>query len=293
MIYWSDLSESDVEQSKKVAEDIIILIDQGRYENLLPYLSEKKIDFTGLHWINRDTLIDTLRAISKGKEFLNLELSGYRFDDFLQSYTENKIIEEVYRVFDNHSIIIHAIYQNRGEREDGLLVLRKMKDQWKVFGLYGFGVPFHSLSEHSGSEYKYRKEDFPAAGMIIPVPSDFSEKQNQENQVNFLLTGETERDAVFQVMIDEPKQKMYFYTYKLVEFNNQHYDMSELTVRYLPYGILFEYIVVDPYGTKNKGITVGFENKGKSVIIQFYSFLDVFQKREGEIEWVFSNIELY
>jgi hypothetical protein len=49
-------------------------------------------------------------------------------------------------------------------------------------------------------------------------------------------------------------------------------------------------MVTDPYGTKNKGITMGMKSNDKMVVIQFYAFFDVFTERQQKILQVFNNI---
>jgi hypothetical protein len=140
------------------------------------------------------------------------------------------------------------------------------------------------------SEKGFRIEKIPEAGLEIPVPGDFSKPERTEGQVIFSLQESTDRDAVFQVLIDEVKAKVHYYTYKFVEFSNQQYDLSDLVVRYLPNGILFEYTVIDSYGIKNKGITMGMQSRDKMVIIQFYAFYDIYVERKQQIMQVFNNI---
>jgi hypothetical protein len=140
-------------------------------------------------------------------------------------------------------------------------------------------------------EEGFRIEKIPEAGIGLPVPEDFSKPERAEGQVIFSLRDKTERDAVFQVLVDELKAKVHYYTYKFVEFSNQQYDLSDLVVRYLPDGILFEYIVTDLAGVRNKGITLGMQNQGKMIIIQFYAFQDVYQKLEKQIMHVFNHID--
>ena len=67
--------------------------------------------------------------------------------------------------------------------------------------------------------------------------------------------------------------------------------MSYLFVRYIPTGILYEYEVVDPGGTKNKGITVGIEKGTKVILIQYYSFIDVYKQIKKQVDYSLANIK--
>ncbi len=291
-VFWSDLSHFDVEEAIQTADRFIRGIETGHSDSLSGFLAGSPINFGGDQWLDGEVVLDRLLALTPDKSFVDLKLHGYRFDDFLENYTSSDIIRVVYRVFDNHSVIIHALYDHQSRREDALLIMKKNKEGWKITGIAGFGMPFSDVDKRTIPGTTFRNEKLHTADLILPVPGDFSKADYQENQVNFYLKGQTERDAVFQVMVDERKQKMYFYTYKLVEYNHQHYELSDLIVRYLPFGILFEYTVVDLYGIKNKGITVGLETRDRSVIIQFYSLIDIYYERKEEVDYVFRNIVL-
>ena len=108
----------------------------------------------------------------------------------------------------------------------------------------------------------------------------------------FFYEGSSGRDAVFQIMTDQISGRIYFYTFKFVEHNNQQFKLSNLIVRYVPAGIMYEYEVIDSDGIKNKGITVGIENERKAVLIQFYAFMEVYKNMQKQIDYTLANIKL-
>ncbi len=289
-IFWSDLTRQDVQQAVEESRSLFSKVEIGNREVLAKYPTEDSIYVGEQSWFSRDLFLDMLVERTQEISLQNIQLTGYRFDDFLEQYNQNEILEKVYPIFDNHSVLIRMSYQNNRIQERVIMVMIKKRDQWTITGFHGFGIFPETPPGEDFPMKKYRMEKIMEAGITFPVPADFSEADKSENQVNFYLEGETERDAVFQVLIDEFKAKVYYYTYKFVEFSNQQYELSELVVRYLPFGILFEYTVTDPYGTRNKGITVGLKSDNKMVVIQFYAFYDIFQLRKGEIMPVFDHI---
>ncbi len=290
-IFWSDLTREDVLQAVETGQIFFSDLQMGKRDSLKYFISEDSI-YVGAHrWIDRDLFLDMATERAEKISFQNMQLTGYRFDDFLDNYDQNEILEKVYPVFDNHSVLILMNYQFNRSMEQALLVLKKNDSQWTISGFHGLGLYPENTSVQELSRHEFRMEKIGEAGIVIPIPIDFSDADRLEDQVNFYLPGETERDAVIQVLIDELKAKVYYYIYKFVEFSNQQYELSDLVVRYLPFGILFEYTVMDSNGSKNKGITVGLESENKMVVIQLYAFYDVFQRREEEFLKVFNYLE--
>jgi hypothetical protein len=290
-IFWSELTREDVLQAIQTSQSFLKNLETGKRDSLKNYIPEDSIFVGAQSWFSRDLFLNM--AIERAQEISlqNVQLTGYRFDDFLEQYDQNEILDDVYPVFDNHSVLIRVNYQFNRNTEQVLLVMKKTGVQWSVAGFHGFGLIPDTSPEQELSRREFRMEKIAEAGIAIPIPSDFSEADRMEDQVNFYLKGETERDAVFQILIDELKAKVYYYTYKFVEFSNQQYELSELVVRYLPFGILFEYTVMDTFGSKNKGITVGLKSDNKMVIIQLYAFYDVFEQRKEEFFQVFNHLE--
>ena len=139
----------------------------------------------------------------------------------------------------------------------------------------------------------FREENISDIGILIPIPKEFDRSDNINGQTIYYYEGKSGRDAAFQIMMDDLKAKIYYYTYKFVEHNNQQFKMSNLVVKYIPAGIKYEYEVVDPSsGSSNKGITVGIERSGKVVLIQYYSFLNVYKRIKPKVDYTLSNIKL-
>jgi hypothetical protein len=208
----------------------------------------------------------------------------------LDNHVNNDLIERVYDVFDNHSVLVQLPGNGAGAFQDCILVIRKARDDsWIITGVEGLiDAENFALNVDKNS---YRVERIANEGIRIPIPKVFTQPDIINNQTIFYYEGLSGRDAAFQIMTDDLKAKDYYYTFKFVEHNNQQFKMSNLTVRYIPKGILYEYEVVDPGGSVNKGITVGIAKGGKIILIQYYSFLEVYQKMKDQVEYTLANIQ--
>ncbi len=292
-VFWSEMSREDVYQAIEASKSITEYLLKNDYTAINAFLSDDLIFAGPNKWMDKKEFLERIKSQTKDKIFINTRFTGYQFDDFLDRFEGNDIINKIYPVFDNHSVVVKMDYQSDRNNNNTLFVFKKIKNRIKLVGLYGFDISSLVTPPNDIPVQGYRMEKIAQAGIILPVPNDFSEPDKSENQVNFYLTGETDRDAVLQVLVDELKTKIHYYTYKFVEFSNQQYDLSELIVRYLPFGIIFEYVVIDPFGTKNKGITVGMRNNDRMIIIQFYAFYDVYQTRQENINIALKNIDRY
>jgi len=290
-IFWSEMSREDVMNAIEACKSITNLLMRNEYTSISTYLADDIIYAGGNSWMDREVFKEKIISLTNDEIFKNTRFTGYQFDDFLDQYEGNDLIGRIYPVFDNHSVLVRMDYQSDGSYQNTLFVFKKIDNQMILVGLDGFDISKSNSLKNNISGNDYRMEKISQAGITLPVPKDFSGPDKSENQIIFYLKGETDRDAVFQVLIDELKTKIHYYTYKFVEFSNQQYDLSDLTVRYFPYGIIFEYVVIDSYGTKNKGITVGMSGNDRMIIIQFYAFYDIYQKRKEEINLALTGIK--
>jgi hypothetical protein len=290
-IFWSDITQEEVMQAIEISRRFMEHLKDRQSEALNGYFLIDSIYTGAPGYIHKDLFLKVLLKGTEDISFQQFKFSAFQFDDFLERYEGNEILKNIYPVFDNHSVLVKIEYQHNRYWKEVITVMRKPADHWSIVGFHGFQLPFESQSEQTGLNDNFRIEKIPEAGIQFPVPADFSKADKSDNQINFYLEEETKRDAVFQILVDISGAKVYYYTYKFVEFANQQYDLTALTVRYLPYGILFEYEVTDSFGVKNKGITVGMESDNHLVVIQFYAFFDIYKKRESEFNRVFTQIK--
>lgn len=289
-MFWSDMTVEDKEHALQFSNQFFEYLENSKYNELGHLLNNKEIFVGDGLWLGQKAFIDEIQKRGDPEQFSGLNSSAYTFDEFLNNHNDNPLIKRIFEVFDNHSILIHVDANKAGRILDYIVTVRKKRDSnWEITGVEGmFSVNKHNTSIDKSS---FRVEKIPGEGIQIPIPKTFTKPQQINNQTIFYFEGESGRDAVFQIMSDQLKAKIYYYTYKFVEHNNQQFKMSNLFVRYIPAGILYEYEVLDPEGQKNKGITVGIEKDGKVILIQYYSFIEVYKQIKNQVDYTLVNIQ--
>jgi hypothetical protein len=291
-MFWNDMTMEDKEHAIEIADKFREHIQSTDIENIRKLISENKI-YTGKgQWVNYADVNSGLEKISNEVDFSLSESYAYTFDEFLDNHINNLLIGRCYEVFDNHSVLVVFNYEKEGIIEDCLLSIKKNRNMtWEIQGIIGL-LPAENSSMNIDTNM-FTEENISDIGMLIPIPKEFDRSDNINGQTIYYYEGKSGRDAAFQIMMDDLKAKIYYYTYKFVEHNNQQFKMSNLVVKYIPGGIKYEYEVVDPSsGSSNKGITVGIERSGKVILIQYYSFLDVYKRIKPKVDYTLSNIKL-
>jgi hypothetical protein len=290
-MFWSDMKESDKQEAIGMSEQFIDNLYDSDINAISGLLYKKKI-FVGYNrWINNQQFIAKLQNRNSKIDLRNSKITAYTFDEFLDGHIGNDLINRTYEVFDNHSILVTLVGNKEGQTHDCILVIRKERDSaLKITAVEGI----FNMSEFPVSidENAHRIEKISGEGIQIPIPKEFTKPDNINNQTIFYFEGKSGRDAVIQVMSDQLKARIYYYTYKFVEHSNQQFKMSNLIVRYIPAGILYEYEVIDPGGTRNKGITVGMEKEGKAILIQFYALMEAYEGIREQVNYTMANIQL-
>lgn len=282
----------DKDHAIKIADQFKEAVKSANFGNMEELLANDKIFIGKGLWIDHGEINSELENISEISEFSVSGTSAYTFDEFLDDHQNNILINKCYEVFDNHSVLVVFNFMKNGSIEDCLLSIKKNRNStWAIEGIIGLFSEVNSIVNVNSD--LFTEEKISDIGIIIPVPKEFNKSDYINGQTIFYYEGKSGRDAAFQIMSDELKAKIYYYTYKFVEHNNQQFKMSNLIVKYVPAGIKYEYEVIDPSsGTSNKGITVGIERSGKVVLIQYYSFLNVYNKIKYKVDYTLSSVKL-
>lgn len=288
-MFWSDMTEVDKSDAEGIGLQFVKYYLNSDFEEIGAILYGNLVNVGGNRWLQRNALIEELRKSHKRISLQENGLNAYNFDEFLDNFIGNELILRSHEVFDNHSVLVKVVGRESGKPVDCLLVIRRDRSSsWGIIGIMGLttaGKQIKKIDSHD-----FRIEKFPKEGIQMPVPNSFAGPEIIDNQSIFFYEGNSGRDAVIQVMSDQLQAKIHYYTFKFVEHSNQQFKMSDLTVRYLPSGIMYEYEVVDPSGVRNKGITVGVENNGKAVLVQVYALIEAFGKIEEKVYYSLENI---
>ncbi len=291
-MFWNDMTVDDKEYAIEISNRFKDDVQSANIESLSKSIADGMVYTGNGQWINHKDVYPEIKKLSNSIDFSSSESFAYTFDEFLDNHTNNKLISRCYEVFDNHSVLVVFNFEKNGKIDECLLSIRKNKNMtWEITGIIG-------LISNTGARMNvdtnlFREEKISDIGILIPIPQEFDKSDHLNGQTIFYYEGKSGRDAAIQIMMDDLKAKIYYYTYKFVEHNNQQFKMSNLVVKYVPAGIKYEYEVVDPStGTSNKGITVGMERSGKVVLVQYYSFLSVYKKIKSRLDYTLSNIKL-
>ena len=285
------MTGKDKQDALGVSQQFITCYENSDYEGIKKLFSDEDIFIGYGHWLNKQQCIEELRNIHGNIRFPDHVVYAYTFDEFLDNHLNNILIQRTFEVYDNHSILVHMPGNDGGPILDGILVIRKTRDSsWEITGIEGI-IPKENIDSVIDKS-DFRIEKIPNAGIQVLLPKDFIGPDIINDQVIFYYEGNSGRDAAFQVMIDQLKGKIYYYTFKFVEHNNQQFKLSDLIVRYLPVGIMYEYEVVDPGGVKNKGITIGIEKGDKAILIQYYALMGVYRQMKEQVDHMLANIKL-
>jgi len=291
-MFWNDMTADDKEYAIEIADKFKEYVHSANTADLRKLVSEGKVYTGNGQWIVRKEVYSELMKLSNSADFSMSESYAYTFDEFLDNHTDNLLIGRCYDVFDNHSVLVVFNFEKDGKIEECLLSIRKNRNStWKITGIIGM-ISNANYSMNVDTNL-FREEKITDIGISISIPREFDKSDHINGQTIYYYEGKSGRDAALQVMMDDLKAKIYYYTYKFVEHNNQQFKMSNLIVKYVPSGIKYEYEVIDPStGTTNKGITVGMERSGKVVLIQYYSFLNVYNKLKSKVDYTLSNVNL-
>ncbi len=291
-MFWNDMTADDKEYAIEIADKFKEYVHSANIEDLRKLIFEGIVYTGNGEWINHEDVYPELKKLSNSVDFSTSDSFAYTFDEFLDNHTNNILIGRCYDVFDNHSVLVVFNFEKDGKIEECLLSIRKKRNStWKIHGI--IGLLSNTNSRMNVDTNLFREEKISDIGISIPVPKEFDKSDHINGQTIYYYEGKSGRDAAIQVMTDDLKAKIYYYTYKFVEHNNQQFKMSNLVVKYVPAGIKYEYEVIDPStGTSNKGITVGMERAGKVVLIQYYSFLNVYKKIKSRVDYTLSNVNL-
>lgn len=290
-IFWSDFTPEDKQKALEIGLQFYSYLSDMEKDSLSFLISKNKIYLGENAWIKSKDFVDEVLQNNRDDKFQDLKIQGFTFEDFLNNYLENSIIEQVYRCFDNHSVVASVTYLLNGKKKENLILLKRNTiGIWQITGHLGLLNTGKYESNQSDIQSMMKYEKVSSQEVRMPVPRDFKGPEIINNQTFFFFEGKSGRDAVFQVMTDQLTSKLHVFTYKFVEHSNQQFKMSNLIVRYVPAGVLIEYEVIDPYGSKNKGITIGIEKNGQVIIIQYYSFINVYSKISELIKYTFNHI---
>lgn len=290
-INWSPFGDKDKNYVIKKTEKFLKLYIDKDFQKALSYFDKNEINFGGYIWMKPQEFISMIQPL-RGNNDLEVEnIKAYTMNDTEKDPEVKSKTLKIYRVFSNLSIFVAVDLIDNTKHNKKTIYLNYNHNDENNWIISSFLDPTIGLvSNSSYPKERFRVESFENLKFSIPIPKDFSSKQVIEGQTNFILSGETERDAAIQVEWNEMKAPLNILSYNWVHYIIRQFDHSDILIKYMPYGYKYEYFVKDQNGDLNKGITVAFESNNKFVYIQYFSFSETYNKIWIDIDMMLRNI---
>lgn len=292
---WSNLEYADKIEALSISNEIIKGLNDKTFSAIVPYLYSNEICLNGGMWSPTEEFTEMIESLINKKIFYDSTLTAYTFDDFQNDPELQAIPRNVFRVFSNRKIIVTGRYNVQHDKADYdfYLIFGNYQNKWLMSAIYLSDVKLIDKTS-ANSLANHRKETIDSLGLTLMVPEDFSGLVLQDSYPSFILKGETPRDAIIQIISTDLRAPYDFMTKKYVELVVlKIYPNSNYTIKYLSNGIMFDYFVVNPDDNMaSKGITIGVENNGKLIIIQYYSFEETHSRIWRDIDLMIRTIEI-
>jgi hypothetical protein len=251
-------------------------------EDIKPYLTSNEPNFGGGVWMPLDNFIGFLGQVLP-KPITDFEFDYYTIDDLEQAKEIKATAVELSRVFNNYAILANGIINNR----KATIVLNLEGEVMKIYSITIWDVPLIMQN----TQVIIPKDTIERLNIAINIPKSFGEPTSDENFINYVKAGETERDETIQI-INNPKQaELSLVTYKWAEYVTSKYKRSDFDISYVPNGYIYRYEIVDENERVNKGITVGIEHNEQIIFIQYFGFKEAYNEHWQELDDMLRNIQ--
>lgn len=298
-IQWTRFTQDDKNEVIEISTKFLKAFEERDKLTIKSMLCPDEMNFGGEIWMPTDGFIGFLQAIQGNKDFEYSNLRAFVFDDCETSQEAKDYAMKIYRIFDNRKIFTVydlIIHSERGIQKSfvGTLYYKDLQnDKWIITSLFGFNTDLSIKGSGCPCrKERWKIEEFPDYGIKVPMLKSFSIKETIGNIINFYMPRETSKDAVYKIFSVELSSPINVLSYKWVELFLKDKQHSEIKIKYLPYGYLYEFDFIDDDGRSNKGIIIAIENKNKAIFVQYFSSLEVYDKIRTDIEYSIRYIEV-
>jgi len=273
--------------------EFIKMINEEKFDDIESYLTQKETNIQGDIWLQNPEFIKMFGSLVKGKSFETENMEVYNFDDIINSPLKLFVSNNLYRVFSDINVLIRGNYTDRENSTfDYSLVFGKFNSSWKITSIHLSDVNL-IIKNSPNILDEFRIENITNMNISFPVPNYFSDRIIEDKMVSFILEGETPRDAIIQVVSGELKAPIEVMTYKWADYIAfSRYNTHSVRTKLHPLGTIIEYVLEDENGDVNQGITIGIENNDSLIIMQIFSFKDIYHKIWQDIDLMIRNIEI-
>jgi hypothetical protein len=277
---WSMLPEDAPKKSESLINNFIKSFNNS--EDLTKYLPKKEGNFGGQIWMPIKDYVGFInKMIPRPIESTHFEY--YIFEDIENDSILKSKAVDLNRVFNNYSVMADGEINNRKTT----FILQPENDTYKITSLNIWDVGLVNKTSDLSVKYDTIQE----IKILIEIPTGFEGPILENGQINYYLKGRTIRDAAIQIMYSPRKAPINILTYSWVGHFISGYEHSDYEISYLPKGYVFKYELVDQNSNINKGITIGIENNGYSIIIQYFGFKDVYNNQWIDVDKMMRSLK--
>lgn len=297
--FFSQYDKNEKLKVKEKAKTYFEYYSNEQFDNIENLLHPEEVNFNNMIWMRSEEFSNFLKASGKDRQAEYKNLRIFDFNDCKKDSLARKYAVKMNFVFDNKSILAVSdmvISDTFGisRTADAGLVFKEITEtgEWKIIGIFGLDVRTEGKTLQIEDE-KIEIKKFEQGRIKVPIPTFFTNKKEDGNTISYFMPGETPNDAAIQIIFDSLKEQLDEYGYRWTLFILQNKQHSEILVRYITDGYLYEFNVIGSDGRRNKGLIAVLENNGKVILVNYFSYFNVYQDIHDYIIYSIKNIELY
>ena len=279
---WSMLPDNSKKKADKTVTGFMKAINQNA--DLTTFFTGNEVNYAGQIWMPLEQYTQFIKSILPTK-IDSAKFEFYDFDDVDSSQSIKVKAHELSRVFNNFSILALGTINNK----EVTIILQPVNSDIKIYSITIGGIGLQINEQKSDLGF----DSIPIIKMAIAIPPDFNGPIKEKEMISYALSGETERDAIIQIMSLQKKAPIKLICEQWVNYITTDYKRSDFEISYFLNGYKFDYEIVDQNNNINKGITVGLENNGYSIILQYFGFKTTYNNHWKQIDEMIRNLKLY
>lgn len=279
---WSMLPDNSKKKADKTVSSFIKAINQNA--DLTTFFTGNEANYAGQIWMPLNQYTKFIKSILPTR-IDSAKFEFFDFDDVDSSQLIKAKAHEFSRVFNNFSILALGTVNNK----EATLILQPVNSDIRIYSITIGDVGLQINDQKSDLNF----DSIPIIKMAIAIPPDFEGPFTEKEMIIYTLRGETERDAIIQIMSFPKKAPIKLICEQWVNYITSDYKRSDFEISYFLNGYKFDYEVVDQNNSINKGITVSLENNGYSIILQYFGFKSTYNTHWKQIDEMIRNLNLY